>query len=141
MLKSCKYCGRVHDSRQICPQKQGATARKHSKKKGTDVDKFHASNRWKEKSLYIRERDHYMCLACFFNLDGKGRRITSGGLSVHHIVPIVESWEQRTNDENLITLCFEHHKQAEEGELDRKKLLEAVKIAAEGRLFSTRPPF
>lgn len=126
MLRSCKYCGRIHDSRHICPQKQAAQ-RSRWQKNGGAIDRFHASYRWTQKSLHIRERDRFLCLACRYGLDGKGQRITTSGLSVHHIVPIAEDWDMRLDDDNLITLCEEHHERAEDGSLSREELRDAVK--------------
>lgn len=40
-------------------------------------------------------------------------------LSVHHITPIEESYEERLTDSNLITVCPVHHKMCETGEIPR----------------------
>lgn len=126
MLKSCPYCGRIHDSRMICAAKHAAIAgRQH--KRGTQEDKVHSSYRWTQLSRSIRDRDHYMCQACLHSLDGKGSRITSDGLEVHHIIPIDEAWDLRSDRENLITLCRYHHEQAECGKISRKSLKEIAK--------------
>lgn len=43
-------------------------------------------------------------------------------LSVHHIVPLEENFDLALEEENLITLCREHHEQAEKGVLNRAEL-------------------
>lgn len=118
MMKSCKYCGRIHDSKYDCGQKP----KRIGYKKGTDTDKFHSTNRWTELSKKIRRRDNYLCQACLNNLDGQGSRITIQDISVHHIIPVGEAWELRYDRANLISLCREHHEQAEAGTLSRAKL-------------------
>lgn len=81
--------------------------------------------------MYIRDRDHYLCQACLNNVDGRGIRYTTSDLEVHHIVPLSEDYERRLDEDNLITLCREHHEQAEEGLLSRAALHElAMKSAA-----------
>ena len=41
---------------------------------------------------------------------------------MHHIVPITDAWDDRLNDDNLITLCREHHEMAEQGKISRETL-------------------
>ena len=52
--------------------------------------------------------------------------------SVHHIVPLVEDYEKRLDDDNLITLCSRHHEMAEKGDIDRRELL--VSASSSGRV-------
>ena len=52
MLRSCKYCGKIHDSKHICPNKP---IRKRYKK--TEEDKFRNTQAWKKKRNNIKERD------------------------------------------------------------------------------------
>lgn len=116
MLKSCKYCGKIHDSKFDCGKKP--QYRKH----GSDSDKFHSSNRWTETAKKVKERDHYLCQACLHNLDGEGVRYTTDNLEVHHIDPLVEAWGSRLDWNNLVTLCRTHHEMAENGRLSRETL-------------------
>ena len=46
---------------------------------------------------------------------------------MHHIVPLVEDYEKRLDDDNLITLCSRHHEMAEKGDIDRRELLRIAK--------------
>lgn len=105
MLKSCTYCGRIHDKKYICPQKKEALKKRQVKKKQGVSDFFHSSAKWTRKSKAIRERDHHLCQACLHGIDGAGIRYTHDGLEVHHIVPISEDYDLRLDDDNLITLC------------------------------------
>lgn len=122
MLKSCKYCGKIHDSKFDCGKKPVY------RKRGSRSDKFHSTNRWTETARAIKERDHYLCQACLNNLDGEGVRYTTTELEVHHINPIVDDWSGRLVWSNLITLCREHHEQAEKGILSK----DALRRLAEG---------
>lgn len=116
MLKSCKYCGKIHDSKFDCGK------RPKYKKRGGLADQFHRSNRWTETAKKIKQRDCYLCQACLHNLDGQGARYTMDGLEVHHIEPVAEAWERRFDWDNLITLCRTHHELAEAGRISRESL-------------------
>ncbi len=35
---------------------------------------------------------------------------------------IADAWDDRLNDDNLITLCREHHEMAEQGKIDKAML-------------------
>lgn len=118
MLKSCKYCGRIHDAKYDCGKKPVYS------KKGDRVDKFHSSHRWTKLAIDIKQRDHYLCQACLHDLDGEGVRYTIENLSVHHIESVEEEWYKRFDYDNLITLCREHHEMAEARRLDQEKLQE-----------------
>jgi len=40
-------------------------------------------------------------------------RINGRQLSVHHIIPIRQDPERKMDDDNLITLCHDHHEEVE----------------------------
>ncbi len=130
MLKACSYCGRIHDSKYMCPQKeQNIKSRQSQRSKANKkVYDFHRSHKWKGKSVAIRERDNYCCQICERGLHNPDRQYETDNISVHHIVPIAEDWDERLDDENLITLCAKHHEQAEKGEIKKDEL---KKIAQE----------
>lgn len=120
MLKSCRYCGRIHDSKFNCGKKP-----KHRKMlKETEASAFRRSDAWKKKSLSIRERDHYLCQVCLRSVYMSKRALTYDGLAVHHIVPIEEDRSLALEDSNLITLCNFHHELAESGYIPRGELQE-----------------
>ena len=119
MLKSCQYCGRIHDSKKKCTQKEAAEQARWEKRKQTKALTFRRTSRWTEKSVQIRERDNYMCLCCRAMLEGTVNQFNTEDISVHHIVPIEEDYEQRLEDENLITVCGVHHEMCEAGKISR----------------------
>lgn len=128
MLRSCQYCGRVHDTKYMCPQKERRIKERQSykKKEGRKIQVFRRGERWRRKSVDIRTRDRYCCQICKRKLYG-AKRVETEGVSVHHIVPIVEDWDARLDDSNLISLCGRHHEMAEKGEIPRKELQEIAR--------------
>ena len=114
MKRYCSRCGTFHDVNYTHPKAQ-------RRKKNTEQNRFRRTNAWKEKSLDIRERDKFLCQICL-----KENVITTDGLSVHHIDSIAEDWDSRLDDENLITLCNEHHKMAEDGLIPKETLKNIV---------------
>lgn len=43
-------------------------------------------------------------------------------LGVHHIVPLMADFDKRLDNDNLITLCASHHRQADAGRIPRAEL-------------------
>ena len=127
MLKSCSYCGRIHDSKKECKQKKEAEQKRWENRKQTKALMFRRSSAWTDKSIQIRKRDNYMCLCCKALLEGTKNQYNTADLSVHHIIPIEEDYEQRLDDENLITVCGLHHEMCEAGKITRKAQIELVK--------------
>ena len=129
MLKSCKHCGRIHDSKQICAQKAAVCRRR--KKDDTEQIKFRNRNVWKKKREEVKARDHYMCQACLHKLTENGSsRINGENLSVHHIIPLVDDADREyaLDDDWLITLCEYHHKLADAGAI-KAKVLHEIAVA------------
>lgn len=122
MLKSCTYCGRIHDTKTGCPKKP--IRRKYD----TDQNRFRSKNAWTKKSKRIRERDGYLCQVCIRKLYQTLRQYNYEQLEVHHIVPVKADYDLRLEDSNLITLCERHHSMAERGEIPAELLRQ---IAAE----------
>lgn len=85
--------------------------------------RFRSTEAWKKKSEEIRTRDKYLCQICFRKLYGTRKQYNDVGVSVHHIIPIVEDWDSRLDNDKLIVLCEEHHKAAERGDIPRDRLL------------------
>ena len=121
MLKACKYCGQIHKGDYICANKPKRIYIGDNK-----IRAFRDSKAWDRKRNEIRQRDNYLCVACWHNLKGTLNRITSDNLSVHHIVPLWRAWDLRLSDNNLITLCTTHHEFAEKGVLSEKILKECI---------------
>ena len=120
MLKSCSYCGRIHDSKKECKQKKEAERKRWENRKQTKALMFRRSGEWTDKSIQIRKRDNYMCLCCKAMLEGTKKQFNTSGLSVHHIIPIEEAYECRLDSENLITVCGPHHEMCEAGKISKK---------------------
>jgi len=115
MLKSCPYCGRIHDPHTVCPKKPvyDYPSNRHHSAAG---DLRH-KNVWKEKSLEIRRRDKFLCRVCLSH-----GLLNTKDLSVHHIIPINEQMDRWLDNDNLITLCRQCHDDAESGLIDRDTL-------------------
>lgn len=120
MLKSCKYCGRIHDEKYICPKKTV------KKKDSTEIEKFRGSKLWKKKREEIRSRD-YFCRLCIRDKTITKDSLRTDELSVHHIIPLNEDFDRRLDEDNLITLCSRHHEDAEAGKISRATLLKLAR--------------
>ncbi len=121
MLKSCQYCGRIHDVKFDCGKKP------QSQKKPTYIDKFRSSRKWREKREQIRRRDKNLCQVCIRKLYGTDRQYNYENLSVHHAIPIETDFDLRLEDDNLLTICGMHHEMAESGQIPYeiiKKIIE-----------------
>ena len=69
-----------------------------------------------------------MCQICIRNLYDTYTKIYDNKLiEVHHIEPIVEAYELRLDEGNLISLCVYHHKMADRGEIPREVLKNMIK--------------
>ena len=118
MLKSCKHCGRIHDSKYMCPSKP----RRNNYKDVTEEDKFRSTYVWQKKRESIKQRDNYLCQVCIRKLYNTLKQYNYEDIQVHHIVPLKEDYELRLEDDNLISLCKYHHELAEKGEIPREIL-------------------
>lgn len=135
MLRSCPYCGRIHEKSYICPQKQQRLAERQ-KKDGAKETKFRYTKAWKEKREDVKSRDGYCCQLCVRGLYDPDRKYETDDLSVHHIIPIAENWDSRLDDDNLITLCRKHHELAESGGVPRKILFHIAEEQEAGEDYS-----
>lgn len=121
MLKSCTYCGKIHDKKYMCQEKN--TAIKNRQRKANDIEnKFRWSAEWKKKAEDIKRRDMYLCQACIRNIAGTSELYNPHDLSVHHIIKLRDDYNKRLDDDNLITLCRAHHEAAESGEIPADEL-------------------
>ena len=123
MLYSCPFCHKIHDKNFKCEKWPSYSI----KNKNSDAEKIRHTRRWLNKSIEIRERDHYLCQACYRNYSRTLQTYNHEGLSVHHIIPINEDPEQAYNSSNLVTLCNVHHEMAERGDISRADLLKIAK--------------
>lgn len=124
MLKSCSTCGKVHDFNEICPKRiayerqRQASYDRSQYARDSRADHFRSTKAWQRKRQEVRERDLNVCRCCFLLY----HRITTSGLSVHHIVPLEKSYAKRLQSGNLITLCRDCHERAESGRLTPETL-------------------
>ena len=117
---SCSRCGRIHPDGYKCSV--GRTYR------GGEERKLRARYVWALKAQDIKDRSHYLCAVC------KDRGIiTTEDLSVHHIEKLAERADLFLEDENLICLCSEHHRQADSGKLDKDYLRQLAQVRDHGR--------
>ena len=115
MLKSCSRCGKIHDYNYKCNK---GKIYKHNA-----IDRLRSSAKWTNKSIEIREASNYLCSVC---LD-EGI-INYDNIEVHHIVKLQDNQDLFLENNNLISLCKYHHKQADEGKLDKDYLINLVKL-------------
>lgn len=113
-LKSCSRCGRIHPRNYNCN-----VARVYQK---TNESKLRSRYAWTKKAKQIKDDANGLCEVCkaqgLYNYDN---------LEVHHIVKIKDDPNGLLEDDNLICLCVEHHKQADDGQIDADYLRELVK--------------
>lgn len=119
MLKSCKYCGRIHQSKFDCGKKP--TYRKYK-----DNDVFRSSIEWRNKREEIRQRDHLLCQICIRKLYNTINQYTYDDISVHHAIPIEKDYSKRLDNSNLITTCGYHHEMMESGKIPLAEVLEII---------------
>lgn len=116
MYKACSKCGKIHDYNHKCYV--GSSYRK----KNTKANKFRQTVEWKDKSEEIRQDSNYLCSVCM----NKGI-YNYKQLEVHHIEPIEQNYGRRLDNYNLIALCNEHHREAEQGKIDKEYLFKLAK--------------
>lgn len=107
--KACSRCGKIHDSNYKCNVNRVY--------QGGEERRLRSTNAWKDKSLEIRNKASYLCEVC------RDQGIyTYNNLEVHHIVKVKDNKDLLLDNYNLICLCTEHHKQADNNELDQDYL-------------------
>ncbi len=116
MLRSCPYCGRIHDRKFICSHKP------KSKKEPTEADRFRWTNNWKKKREEIKKRDLYLCQICIRELYDTAIKYNTKDLGVHHNIPLNECYDKRLDNDNLLTVCNYHHEKCESGEIPREQV-------------------
>ena len=120
MLKSCGYCGRIHDSKYICKDKP------KREKQITDADKFRWTSKWQKKRDEIKHRDLYLCQICIRELYNTVNKYNTNNLEVHHNIPINENYNKRLDNDNLLTVCHAHHEMCESGQIPREEVQQII---------------
>lgn len=116
MLRSCQYCGRIHDSKFICnkrPKKQ---------RQITEIDKFRWTRIWQKKREEIKKRDLYLCQICKRELYNTKIKYNTEDLEVHHNTPVNKDYNKRLDNDNLLTVCHYHHELCESGEIPQEEV-------------------
>lgn len=123
-LKTCTYCRKIHGKEINCMAKRGYYREKNSRyEKDKDYIKFIKSKQWYNKSQEIKLLDSHCCLVCkSLNL------ISPVYLEVHHIIKFRNDSSLKLDNNNLITLCVHHHKQADTNKISTNELHRLIKI-------------
>ena len=114
MYKSCSKCGKIHNASYQCK-----SIRVYS---GGEERNLRSSYSWTKKAKEIKERSQHLCSVC----RDKGI-YTYSNLEVHHIEKVRDNKELFLDDDNLICLCIEHHKQADSGQISKEYLRKLAK--------------
>lgn len=115
IFKSCPKCGRIHPANYKCTK--GIVYRSIGEER-----KQRSTYAWTKKSIEIRKKAHGLCEVC----RDKGI-YTYKGLEVHHITKLRYDSNKLLDNYNLICLCVEHHKMADNDELDATYLKKLAK--------------
>ena len=123
-LKTCSYCHKIHDVKMKCTAKRGYYREKNSRyEKDKDYTRFIKSKQWFNKSQEIKLLDSHCCLVC------KSLGLNSPVyLEVHHIVKYRNNTSLRLDNDNLITLCIAHHKQADSDKIQASELYRLIEL-------------
>ena len=120
MLVSCSYCGNRHNRGETCSKRP----KNNRTKEANYITRFRSSKVWQDKRKEIKDRDRFLCRYCL-----KNGKYVFNRLEVHHIDKIAKKWTKRLENGNLITLCSDCHKIAENGNIKAVELKELVKNA------------
>lgn len=112
MLKSCRYCGRIHDKKYDCGKRPIQNHIRNSA-----ADRFRYTSAWQQKREQIKARDNYLCQICIRNLYNTKKLLNSENISVHHAEKIEQNYEKRLDNDNLLTVCEQHHKMCDNLEI------------------------
>lgn len=117
-LKTCTYCRKIHGKEIKCTEKKGYYRDKNARyEKDKDYTSFIKSKKWNNKSQEIKLLDSYCCLMCkFLGL------ISPKYLEVHHIIKFRKDSSLKLDNNNLITLCVNHHKMADSNKIQASEL-------------------
>ena len=115
MLKACSRCGKIHAYNYRC----SAGVDNRTK---TEEQRLRSKYAWTKKSKQIRQDANNLCEVCLDN-----GVYTYDGLEVHHVTKLSVDANGLLEDDNLICLCVEHHKQADAGELSKDYLLSLIR--------------
>lgn len=81
-------------------------------KRNPEIRKFYNSKAWKDLRKFVFERDFMLCVPC----SKKG--LATAAIDVHHIKKVSEHWEERLNQDNLISVCRKCHALLDKGKVE-----------------------
>ena len=113
-FKSCSKCGKIHARGYKC--NAGRTYAK------TDESRLRSTSAWTRKAKQIKDDAMGLCEVCKAH-----GGYTYDKLETHHIVKLKDDPNGLLDDDNLVTLCTYHHKQADKGEIKAEYLKRLVK--------------
>ena len=119
MYKACSRCGKIHPTKYRCKAGNSIDYNKYK----TEDDKLRNTYNWHKKSEEIKEASNYLCEVC-----RDSGVYTYDNLEVHHIVKVREDKSLLLDNNNLICLCWKHHKLADKGEVSIEYLKKLVNI-------------
>lgn len=128
MKRSCRYCGRIHEMNEVCPM---TPKRKHTPKARSEQNSIRGSAAYQAIRKNIVERDHHLCRVCFLDHG----TLATYRLEVHHITPIEEAPSRAYDENNLITLCRNHHELAEAGIITKDHLYSLLRKSYDDVLY------
>ena len=118
----------IHDVNYECPSKpKRVRVQNKYSEVNAEIKKFRNGSRWQNKREEIQERDNRLCQICIRELYNTIDRFTYEGLSVHHIKGLAQEWDSRLDNYNLITLCSQHHTDADLGVIPASLLMDIAR--------------
>lgn len=78
-------------------------------KRDPKIRKFYNSVAWKKIRQFVMERDNFLCVEC------SKQGIAEAAQDVHHIKKISEHWDERLNQDNLMSVCRKCHIKLDKG--------------------------
>ena len=124
-LIKCKYCLRIHDRYVECDSKIKNKRNKQKDKYNDDRYKVYNdcynTTRWKKVREEVLKKSNYMCEIC------KQLGILNyTDIQVHHIEKIIDNPYKMYDEDNLLVVCRNHHRQIEG--MNENEIIEYVNL-------------
>lgn len=106
LKKICAQCGKIinYNGGGMCEACLKRYKHRGGEKRDPKIKEFRNSQSWLNKREHILARDNYCCQIC----KQEGRIVPA--TDVHHIVYLSQDFSKRLDDDNLVSLCKQHHK-------------------------------
>jgi len=111
----------MHKEDYICDKKPA------NQKRNTKAVRFRNSITWQQKREEIKKRDKHLCQVCIRNLYNPRFQYQYENIQVHHAIPVIESDSGHLDNNNLITICAEHHRMADNYKIPLLKIQKIIK--------------